>query len=127
MTQAFPLALFAAFSLGACSQRHDDPMLAESNPSGASTRAAPQGPVHAITLPHDEPELPPGRGREAFVAGCILCHSPRYVTNQPAFTREVWTEEVKKMTAVFGAPVPPEQAAEVVDYLVAFHGTEEAR
>ena len=84
-------------------------------------------PVHVLVMPHDEPDLPPGRGRDAFVQSCVVCHSPRYVTNQPRFSREVWTEEVQKMVKVFGAPVPAERVPEIVDYLVAFHGEEEAR
>src|SRR6267378_2120538 len=50
----------------------------------------PQNPVHTIALPHDEPLLPPGPGREEFVTACVVCHSPRYITLQPRFTRSAW-------------------------------------
>lgn len=85
------------------------------------------GPIRSIQLPHDEPELPPGRGRDAFVAGCVTCHSPRYVTNQPVFSRTTWTEEVNKMGKTFGAPIPADRVPEIVDYLVMFHGKEDAK
>ena len=116
---ALPLALL----LAACDRPgHDEPPL----PPPPAVPADGGG-VHAITMPHDEPALPPGRGRDAFIASCVICHSPRYVTNQPRFTREVWTEEVHKMMGLFNAPVPPDRVGDIVDYLVTFHGTEEAR
>jgi len=78
--------------------------------------------VRSITMPHDEPELPPGVGREAFVASCVVCHSPRYITNQPPFSRKMWTEETDKMIKTYGAHVTDEQAKQIVDYLVQING-----
>src|ERR1700685_798177 len=51
------------------------------------------GAVHTILLPHDEPLFPPGRGREEFVTACVVCHSPRYITMQPRFSRATWLSE----------------------------------
>lgn len=78
--------------------------------------------VRSITLPHDEPELPPGPGREVFAAACVVCHSPRYITSQPPFSRQTWTEEVNKMIKTYGAHVTDEQAKQIVDYLVLING-----
>ena len=76
----------------------------------------------AIELPRMEEKLPEGPGREVVMSACVLCHSTRYITMQPAMGREVWVASVDKMRKVFGAPVTNEQAAIVVDYLVAIRG-----
>lgn len=82
----------------------------------------PSSPVHSISLPHDEAYAPPGPGRDAFVTACIVCHSPRYITSQPPFSRAVWKGIVQKMIDTFGAHVTPAQAAEIVDYLATTNG-----
>ena len=83
-----------------------------------------EGPVHTITLLHDEPEPPALAGRDDYLSACVICHSPRYVSSQPRFAREVWQAEVHKMIATFGAPVPPGREGAVVDYLVAWRGNQ---
>jgi mono/diheme cytochrome c family protein len=83
----------------------------------------PQNPVHTIALPHDEPLFPPGPGREEFVAACVVCHSPRYITMQPPFTRSAWLGEVNKMKDVYGAHISDQQVPQIVDYLVSINGT----
>lgn len=123
MMRALLRLAMVASALAACGRGGEDRAAPRAEPDQVRVALSP---VHAIAMPHDEPALPPGKGRDAFVAACVICHSPRYVTNQPRFSREVWTEEVHKMIGTFGAPVPPERAGDIVDYLVAFHG-EEAR
>jgi hypothetical protein len=78
--------------------------------------------VHSISLPHDEAFAPPGPGRDAFVTACVVCHSSRYITSQPPFSREVWKGIVQKMIDTYGAHVTTTQAADIVDYLVATNG-----
>jgi mono/diheme cytochrome c family protein len=82
----------------------------------------PDDPVHAIVMPHDEPLLPPGSGREEFVAACVVCHSPRYITMQPQFPRSTWLSEVNKMKDVYGAHISDEQALKITAYLVSING-----
>ena len=82
----------------------------------------PSSPVRSISLPHDEAFAPPGPGRAAFVTACVVCHSPRYITDQPTFTRAVWKGIVQKMIDAYGAHVTTMQAAEIVDYLAATDG-----
>jgi mono/diheme cytochrome c family protein len=92
--------------------------------AGRSVRAAdPQ--VHSIVVPQDEPKLPESPGRKEFVAQCRTCHSPRYVTSQPAFPRKIWQAEVTKMMKTYGAPIPAAQVTPIVDYLVALNGVAE--
>ena len=89
-------------------------------PPPGATR--PSSPVHSISLPHDEAFAPPGPGRPAFVTACIVCHSTRYITSQPPFSRLVWKGIVEKMIHNYGAHVTAPQAAEIVDYLAATNG-----
>src|SRR6266481_6022422 len=79
-------------------------------------------PVHAIVMPHDEPVFPPGPGRDEFVTACVVCHSPRYITMQPPFSRTTWLSEVKKMMDVYGAHISDEQALKITDYLFSVNG-----
>ena len=78
--------------------------------------------VHTIVLPHYEPVFPPGPGRDEFVTACVVCHSPRYITMQPRFSRTTWLSEVKKMKDVYGAHISDEQALKITDYLVSING-----
>ena len=79
-------------------------------------------PVRTIAMPHDEPVFPPGPGRDAFVTACVVCHSPRYITMQPPFSRTAWLSEVNKMKDVYGAHISDAQVREITDYLVHIDG-----
>jgi sulfite dehydrogenase (cytochrome) subunit B len=81
-------------------------------------------PVQQIELEYHEPDLPPGPGHDAFAAQCVICHSTRYVLNQPIFPRKTWTAEVQKMVKAYGAPIDPAEQEAIVNYLVAWHGKE---
>jgi mono/diheme cytochrome c family protein len=78
--------------------------------------------VRSISMPHFEPQLPTEPGRREFIAVCVGCHSPRYVTMQPPFARHQWEETVAKMVKVYGAPADEKQIQAIVDYLVMING-----
>ena len=78
--------------------------------------------VHSIVMPHDEPVFPPGPGRDEFVTACVVCHSPRYITMQPRFSKTTWLGEVNKMKDTYGAHISDEQARRITDYLVSING-----
>jgi cytochrome c5 len=80
----------------------------------------------SIQLPAIAPDLPDGKGLATVNAACTICHSTRYITMQPAFPRKTWAATVDKMRKTFGAPVSDQQAAEIVEYLVAVRGVAEA-
>ena len=82
----------------------------------------PDNPVHTIVLPHYEPVFPPGPGRKDFVTACVVCHSPRYITMQPRFSRTTWLSEVNKMKDVYGAHISDEQVQKITAYLVSING-----
>ena len=79
--------------------------------------------VKRITLPPIPfPNLPYGPGRDACMVQCGICHTQRYVTMQPPFSRKVWTDEVNKMINTYKAQIPPDQVNTIVDYLVSIRG-----
>jgi hypothetical protein len=84
--------------------------------------AKPDSPVHSIVMPHDEPVFPPGPGHDEFVSACVVCHSPRYVTMQPRFSRTTWLSEVNKMKDVYGAHISEDQVQKIAEYLVSVNG-----
>jgi sulfite dehydrogenase (cytochrome) subunit B len=86
----------------------------------------PGDPVHTIVMPHDEPVFPPGPGRDEFVTACVVCHSPRYITMQPQFSRATWLSEVNKMKDVYGAHISDEQVQKITAYLVSINGKPDA-
>jgi cytochrome c5 len=88
-----------------------------------SSLAQEKGGPKTIELPQVQPNLPDAPGKSAVESGCVVCHSTRYITMQPAFPRTVWIAEVDKMRKTFGAPITDEQAKTIVDYLVAIRGT----
>jgi mono/diheme cytochrome c family protein len=70
-----------------------------------------------------EVELREGPGKDLVVANCALCHSLDYVPMNSRFLdRKGWEGSVNKMIKVMGAPISPEDAAKIVDYLTAQYG-----
>jgi sulfite dehydrogenase (cytochrome) subunit B len=95
------------------------------SPSVPVAQLAKMEPVKNINLEYHQPDLPPGPGHDLFAAQCVVCHSPRYVVDQPVFPRKTWTAEVLKMVESYGAMIPPDQQKEIVNYLVYWHGRED--
>lgn len=93
------------------------------------TAAKPQAAtsVHTMDLPFEKlayrkSELP---GYQLTLQQCSACHSPEYVIYQPpSSTRAYWQATVDKMVKVFGAPLPADQVAPIVDYLSRTYGAE---
>jgi len=95
-----------------------------SQPAAAAPAGNAAG-VKQIALPQiAPPDLPDGPGKEAYTIQCGMCHTQRYVTMQPRFSRKVWTDEVNKMINTYKAQVPLDQVAPIVDYLVSIRGAE---
>jgi len=100
---------------------------ARSSPAVAPAREAAPGPsgfpeTLSIVLPHDDPEAPLGPHRETFQVACTVCHSTRLPLAQPRLSRKKWDEVVQKMVKTYGAPLGPEEADHVVEYLAAVRG-----
>ena len=80
-------------------------------------------PVHSLgAMPTAAATLPQGPNEDVYTSNCLICHSNRYVFMQPKFTHKMWEAEVTKMAHVYGAPVSPEQQAQIVEYLYSIRG-----
>jgi cytochrome c5 len=67
--------------------------------------------------------LKEGPGQQVVEDNCGSCHSLDYLrTNSLFLDRTGWQSEVAKMINAFGAPVTPEDAKTIVDYLVKNYG-----
>lgn len=62
-------------------------------------------------------------GKELVVASCVICHSLDYIPMNSVFLdRKGWEGSVNKMIKVMGAPVKPEDAQKIIDYLAENYG-----
>jgi mono/diheme cytochrome c family protein len=80
--------------------------------------------VSMLTLDAREPTMPDAPGKEAFTQRCLICHSARYVLNQPKLPRKNWSAVVAKMKTAYGAPLDDAASAQIVDYVVKVNGAE---
>lgn len=70
-----------------------------------------------------EVELKAGPGKAMVIAHCSGCHSLDYIPmNSPVLDRAGWEKSLKKMVDVMGAPVPEQDLAKILDYLVQVYG-----
>ena len=81
--------------------------------------------MQEIELPNYPINMPPGPNLAVYQQKCLLCHTSRYVSMQPPFSRAVWEKEVKKMVDAYHAPITPEEQQQIVEYLVAVKGPSE--
>ena len=93
-----------------------------------ATKATPQhtytkkGSVREITIWPEDVQFPEGPGKTEFVSYCGICHSLRYITEQPDFPRKTWETEVHKMVERYNAPIDSATCAKITDYLVGIKG-----
>jgi sulfite dehydrogenase (cytochrome) subunit B len=94
--------------------------------AGTSKQAAKDGPnqVQRIVLPQYPGEIMQGPNVQVYERDCLICHTARYVSMQPRFSKAVWQSEVKKMVDAYGAPISEADQALIVEYLVAVKGLE---
>jgi hypothetical protein len=64
----------------------------------------------------------PGPESDAINNNCLACHSADHVLNQPSLSKTAWQEVVNKMIIAYKAPVSPDDAKAIVDYLVRTKG-----
>ena len=69
-------------------------------------------------------QLKDAPGKDLVLASCAMCHSLDYIPMNSRFLdRKGWEASVTKMIKVMGAPISPEDAAKIVDYLASEYGT----
>jgi mono/diheme cytochrome c family protein len=77
-------------------------------------------PAHAGEKPV---ALKDGAGRSAVEANCAACHSLDYIRmNSPFLSPKAWEAEVSKMINAYGAPIAPDDAKTITDYLARNYG-----
>ena len=116
------LALLCLASWQAPGESADTSASSVTNASSAKAQTA--SAVLRLTLPHFEPNMPVAPGRDEFTRACLTCHSARYVTMQPPFSRRQWEETVRKMVTAYGASADEFQVGKIVDYLYAVDGND---
>ena len=86
--------------------------------------------LKAMVLPPDPVQLKPSDlpGYAKAQAQCVACHSAEYMQYQPpTAARPYWDAMVKRMKAVFKAPVNEADMPDIVDYLVKTYGNEQPK
>lgn len=86
--------------------------------------------VKSINLPPDGVQLKASTlpGYEKARVNCVACHSAEYMQYQPpTAARPYWENMVKRMKAVFNAPLKDEDIPDIVDYLVKTYGNEQGK
>ena len=83
-----------------------------------------------IQLPADPFPLKPSTlpGYAKAQANCVACHSAEYMQYQPpSAARPYWDNMVKRMKAVFKAPIDDADMPDLVDYLAKTYGNEQPK
>jgi mono/diheme cytochrome c family protein len=84
----------------------------------------------SITLPPDGVQLKSSAlpGYAKAQSSCVACHSAEYMLYQPpTASRAYWDNMVKRMKAVFKAPIDDADMPLIVDYLVKTYGNEQGK
>lgn len=76
-----------------------------------------------LDVPTGDTMFPAGPGADAINNNCLACHSADHVLNQPSLSWQAWQEVVNKMITAYKAPVSPDDAKAIVDYLARTKGT----
>ncbi|HEX4331279.1 MAG TPA: hypothetical protein VH040_04005 [Usitatibacter sp.] len=67
--------------------------------------------------------LKKGPGVDLVRKDCVSCHSLDYIPlNTPFLDQKGWEATVAKMQKAYGAPIPPEDAAPIAEYLAKNYG-----
>ncbi len=81
-----------------------------------------KGNVHEMSITPEVTNFPDHEGKSEFMSYCAICHSLRYISMQPDFSKKIWEEEVHKMVAKYSAPIDSATCNKIVDYLVKIKG-----
>jgi cytochrome c5 len=76
-----------------------------------------------IDLPDSDRMFPDAPGSDAINNNCLACHSADMVLNQPELSKQAWAAEVNKMINAYKAPIAPEDAGAIIEYLSRIKGT----
>jgi sulfite dehydrogenase (cytochrome) subunit B len=97
--------------------------------AGLASGTVAEAATKTITLPADGIQLQASElpGYLKARASCMTCHSAEYIRYQPPTApRSYWEAMVKRMKAVFNAPIDDADMPDIVDYLARTYGAERA-
>lgn len=83
------------------------------------------GSISEITIVPEQVEFPEHEGRKEFVAYCNICHSLKYIKNQPNFSQKTWGEVVDKMIIKYNAPIDSANRSKILAYIMHIKGNTE--
>jgi hypothetical protein len=78
--------------------------------------------VVKATLPAGDVDFPAGDGSTIAISQCLICHSAGTVLRQPPQPQAQWLAEIRKMRALWGAPIPVEEEQALSRYLARING-----
>jgi len=77
----------------------------------------------AALADESELKLREAPNKDLVVASCAICHSLDYIPMNSRFLdRKGWEGSVNKMIKVMGAPITPDDATKIVEYLSTQYG-----
>lgn len=80
------------------------------------------GTISELTIIPGQVEFPEHEGKKEFVAYCNICHSLKYVQNQPNFSQKTWGEVVDKMIVRYNAPIDSSNRRKILAYIMHIKG-----
>ncbi len=119
-TRALLVLGFFLFAIACKQETSVAPPLAD-KVKGENTFSA-KGSVKEMSITPETTNFPEHEGRSEFMSYCAICHSLRYITTQPDFSKKIWEEEVHKMVAKYSAPIDSATCNKIVDYLMVIKG-----
>jgi len=77
----------------------------------------------AVLAGEDKVKLKDGPNADLVRNNCESCHSLDYIElNSPFLDQKGWEAVVAKMQKALGAPIKPEDAAPIAEYLARYYG-----
>lgn len=74
------------------------------------------------TLPAGDFDFPAGDGQPIATSQCLICHSAGTILRQPPQAQAQWLAEIRKMRALWGAPIPVDEEQALSRYLARING-----
>jgi mono/diheme cytochrome c family protein len=97
--------------------------LAQAQPlKGPAATTAVKWNVVKATLPAGDVDFPAGDGSMIATSQCLICHSAGTVLRQPPQPQAQWLAEIRKMRALWGAPIPVDEEEALSRYLARING-----
>ena len=78
--------------------------------------------VVKATLPAGGADFPAGDGSMVATSQCLICHSAGTLLRQPPLSQDQWLAEIRKMRALWGAPIPVDEEQALARHLARING-----